>query len=175
MVEPERFKSVAMRCTVAPPARRTNTSNSRSDSLSTGDLAPPSNSASANFCARRGVKISPAGRDHRDGFEQGLGSAALRQKAQCAFVQGTSRVHGVIVCRQRQYLGLRMSGANAAQCFEASHAGHGEVHHHDVGIELEVKLAGGLAGFGLGNHGHIGHGLQQQSKSHAHDGVIIDQ
>src|SRR5258708_36691 len=51
MVDAERFKSKAMRCTVAPPAKRTNTSNSLSDSLSTGDFVPPSNSASASFWA----------------------------------------------------------------------------------------------------------------------------
>ena len=51
MVEADNFRSTAIFCTVAPPASRTNTSNSRSDSLSTGDFAAPSNSESASFWA----------------------------------------------------------------------------------------------------------------------------
>ena len=123
----------------------------------------------------RGVDVAAARGDGRHRFEQCFGGAALGQEAQRAFLQCAARMHGVIVRRQGQHLRLGVVGANPAQRLEAAHARHREIHHHDVGLELEIELACGFAGFRLGDHRHFRHGLQQQPKSHAHHGVIVDQ
>ena len=68
-----------------------------------------------------------------------------------------------------------MAGADSPQRLESAHARHGEIHDHDVGIELEIKLAGRFAGLRLGDDRHVRHGLQQQAKPHAYDRVVVHQ
>src|SRR6202022_3867520 len=97
------------------------------------------------------------------------------QEAERPFLQRATRVYRVIMRRQGQYLRLGVPRANPAQRLEAAHARHGEIHHHHVGAELEIKLACGLAAVSLGDDRHFRRGLQQQAKSHAHHGVIVNQ
>ena len=68
-----------------------------------------------------------------------------------------------------------MASSNPTQCLETPHARHGEVHHHHVGAELKIELARDFAGVRFGDYRNFRDGLQQQAKSHAHDGVIVNQ
>ena len=77
--------------------------------------------------------------------------------------------------REREYPSLWIPGPNPAQRLESTHAGHGEIHHDDVRGELEVALARRLTGFRLGDDLDLRQRLQQEPKSGADHGVIVDQ
>src|SRR5258708_11032563 len=81
----------------------------------------------------------------------------------------------MIVGGRREHLGLRLAGADAPQCLESPHARHGEIHDHHIRCEIEKQLAGRLAGVGLADDRDLHARLQQEPKSHAHDGVIVDE
>src|ERR1700722_1109483 len=66
-------------------------------------------------------------------------------------------------------------GSNPLQCFEAAHAGHGDIHDQYVGRQLVIPLAGGFARFGF-SHDHDFHvRLQKQPESGADHRVIVNE
>ena len=74
-----------------------------------------------------------------------------------------------------QHPHLRMARAHTPQRLEPTHAGHGDIHDHDIGLELGIKRASGLARLRLADHGDPAGRLQQEAKAGAYHRVIIDQ
>jgi hypothetical protein len=68
-----------------------------------------------------------------------------------------------------------MTPANSPQRLQSTHAGHGKIHHHHIGRELEVALTRRLTGFRLGDDRYFRLRLQQESKSRSDHGVIVNQ
>ena len=48
---------------------------------------------------QRGFNVAPARSDGNHGLQQSLGSAALGEESECAFLQRAARVHEVVVRR----------------------------------------------------------------------------
>ena len=58
---------------------------------------------------------------------------------------------------------------------EAADAGHRDVEHEYVGLDLRIGPERVLTTFGLRHHLHVRTPLQQQAKTHAHDRVVVHQ
>src|SRR5450631_2334408 len=84
-------------------------------------------------------------------------------------------MHEIVVGGKCEYLGLRLAGADAPQCLESPHARHGEIHDHHIRRQFDKHLTRRFAGVGLADDGDLRARLQQESKSHAHDRVIVDE
>ncbi len=81
----------------------------------------------------------------------------------------------ILVRRQRQDSRPRVTRDNALDGFYASGARHGQIHDDDVRLGLGIECNGLFAAVGLGHYQQVFSGLQQQTKSHAHDRVVIHQ
>ena len=126
------------------------------------------------LCDRR-LNEGLALRDLSNRAYQLLRCATLRQISEGASLHDARGMDRILVRGKDQNAGARVFRDNAHQRVETADAWHGNVHHDDVWLHLGIHPARVLAASGLGDHFDIFRAVQEQRKSHAHDGMVVHQ
>ena len=90
-------------------------------------------------------------RDARDGLDDLLHRAVLREEPDGAGAQRLDAQRVLVVHREHEDLGLAGSGVDAAGRLDAVEHRHGDVHHHDLGLEQRDEADGFFTVAGLGH------------------------
>ena len=112
--------------------------------------------------------------DTPQGADQGFVRHSLDDVAARARLQRLMDVFVALVRGEDDKIRAAMARHQNADGFDAADPGQAQVHERDVGQELFEELDGLLAAAGLGNHGHIGRGVDDGRNADTHDGVIVD-
>jgi hypothetical protein len=112
--------------------------------------------------------------DAPQGTDQSLVRHSLDDVAARAGLQRLMNVFVALVGGEHDKFGVAVAGHHSADGVDAAHSRQAQIHERDVGKMLFEKLHGLFAAAGLGNHGHIGRGVDDGRNADTHDGVIVD-
>src|SRR4030095_1985112 len=110
-------------------------------------------------------------RFHRQ--EKFLGRPSLGEIAERAGLEGPPWIARVLVRRQDQDARVGVAPQNAAHRLESAHAGHRDVDHQHIRLQLEIQAVRFLAAFRLSDDTTLSARFEQQTETHPHDRVIV--
>jgi hypothetical protein len=88
-------------------------------------------------------------------------------------LQEPSHVLAVVVLREHQHFGARAVLANLQRGLEPAQAGHGDVHQHQVGVQLAALAHRLTAVGGLAHHLDVFAGRKQRANARPKNGVVV--
>jgi hypothetical protein len=114
-----------------------------------------------------------AGLDGTDRAEQIGGRRVLEQKSAGTGLERGEHVLVEVEGGQDEHPGRGGGGADLGRCLDAVHAGHPDVHQHQVGVQGRGHGDGRGAVGCLADHLDVGLGLQDQPEAHPKQCLVV--